>query len=70
MALKIGAAQINAQSDVEHSGYRIELFVHDTQLVPELALEALKELAQTGVKIVIGPQSSAELATQVLRRCA
>jgi ABC-type branched-subunit amino acid transport system substrate-binding protein len=40
-ALEIGAAQINAQSDAQHAGYRIELFVRDTQLVPELALEAL-----------------------------
>lgn len=61
-ALEIGAAQINAQSDDEHSGYRIELLVRDTQLVPELALEALKELDQKGVRVVIGPQSSAELA--------
>jgi branched-chain amino acid transport system substrate-binding protein len=61
-ALEIGAAQINAQSDAQHAGYRIELFVRDTQLVPELALEALKELDQKGVTVVIGPQSSAELA--------
>jgi branched-chain amino acid transport system substrate-binding protein len=62
VALEIGAAKINAQSDAAHAGYRIELLVRDTQLVPELALEALKELAQKGVTAVIGPQSSAELA--------
>ena len=62
VALEIGAAKINAQSDAANTGYRIELFVRDTQLVTELALEALKELAQNGVTVVIGPQSSAELA--------
>ncbi|MBZ5662068.1 MAG: ABC transporter substrate-binding protein [Acidobacteriia bacterium] len=62
VALEIGSAKINAQSDAAHAGYRIELLVRDTHLVPELALEALKELAQKGVTVVIGPQSSAELA--------
>lgn len=61
-ALEIGAARINAQSDARHAGYRIELFVRDTRLVPELALEALKELHRKGVTVVIGPQTSAELA--------
>ncbi len=61
-ALELGAAQINQQSDAAHAGYRIELLVRDTQLVPERALEALKELDQHGVSVVIGPQSSAEVA--------
>ncbi len=61
-ALELGAAQINQQSDAAHSGYRVELLVRDTQLVPERALEALKELDQRGVSVVIGPQSSAEVA--------
>ncbi len=61
-ALAIGAAQINAKFDADHAGYRVEFIVRDTQLVPERALEALKDLARKGVKVVIGPQSSAEVA--------
>ncbi len=62
VALKIAAAQINAQSEAQHAGYRVKLLVRDTQLNPELALEELEELDNKGVKIVIGPQSSDELA--------
>jgi branched-chain amino acid transport system substrate-binding protein len=61
-ALEIGAAQINAQSEAQDAGYRVKLLARDTQLSPELALEELKDLDKRGVKIVIGPQSSAELA--------
>lgn len=61
-ALEIGAAQINAKSDAQHAGYRVNLLVRDTRLSPELALEELKELDRRGVKVVIGPQSSDELA--------
>lgn len=60
-ALKAGAATINAQSNRRHERYRLELLVRDTRLVPETALEKLKELHQQGVNLVIGPQSSAEL---------
>jgi branched-chain amino acid transport system substrate-binding protein len=38
------------------------LLVRDTQLDPSQALEAIKDLDKCGVKIVIGPQSSAEVA--------
>lgn len=61
-ALELGAAEINARSDARHSAYRVKLLVRDTQLSPELALEELKALDRRGVKVVIGPQSSAELA--------
>ncbi len=61
VALEIAAGQINDQSDAAHAGYRIELLVRDTQLDPERALQALKELHQHGVHVVIGPQSSAEV---------
>lgn len=41
---------------------RFRLLVRDTQLDPSRALEAIQDLDRRGVKIVIGPQSSSELA--------
>jgi branched-chain amino acid transport system substrate-binding protein len=38
------------------------LLVRDTQLDPSNALDAITDLAQRGVKIIIGPQSSSEVA--------
>ncbi len=64
-ALDIAAAKINAQSDADHDDYHVQLLVRDTQLIPALALEDLKELHHEGVRVVIGPQSSAEV--QVIR---
>ena len=40
----------------------MRLYVYDTQLDPTLALEAIKELDRRGVHVIIGPQSSAEVA--------
>jgi branched-chain amino acid transport system substrate-binding protein len=60
--LQIAADQIEAQGRSQHAGFRIRLLVRDTQLDPTLALEAIEDLGKRGVKVVIGPQSSAELA--------
>src|SRR5438045_3448770 len=61
-ALQIAADQLDAAAKANHGGYRFHLFVRDTQLDPAKALAALKDLEQRGVQIVIGPQSSAEVA--------
>ena len=42
--------------------FKVHLLVHDTQLDPNLALEAIQELDKQGVTVIIGPQSSSELA--------
>jgi len=60
-ALQIAADQLEAAAKIEHGGYRFHLFVRDTQLDPAKALDAIKDLDKRGVKIVIGPQSSAEV---------
>ena len=44
------------------SDARVRLFVRDTKLDPALALAAIKDLDKHGVNVVIGPQSSSELA--------
>ena len=58
-ALQIAAAQIKTAT---HGLQRFRLLVRDTQLDPSQALEAIKDLDRRGVRIVIGPQSSSELA--------
>jgi branched-chain amino acid transport system substrate-binding protein len=66
-ALQIAAEHLEAEAISQHGGYRFQFFVRDTQLDPSQALGAIKDLDKRGVKIVIGPQSSAEVA-MLLRR--
>ncbi len=61
-ALQIAEEQIEAEAIRQHGGYRFHFFVRDTQLDPSQALNAITELERRGVKIIIGPQSSAEVA--------
>ena len=61
-ALQIAADQLEADAKSQHGGYRFRLLVRDTQLDPTKALAAIQDLDKRGVKIVIGPQSSAEVA--------
>lgn len=61
-ALEIAADQLAADAKTQHGGYRFHLFVRDTQLDPAKALAAIQDLDKRGVQIVIGPQSSAEVA--------
>src|SRR5438874_1069941 len=61
-ALQLANEQLQAEAKAEHGGYRFHLFVRDTQLAPGKALAAIQDLDKRGVKIVIGPQSSAEVA--------
>ena len=61
-ALQIGEEQLESEAISQHGGYRFHFFVRDTQLDPSRALDAIADLDRRGVKIVIGPQSSAEVA--------
>jgi branched-chain amino acid transport system substrate-binding protein len=61
-ALQIAADQLDEAAKTNHGGYRFHLLVRDTQLNPTTALAAIQDLEKRGVQIVIGPQSSAELA--------
>ena len=60
-ALQIAAADLE-NIRPQHHPARFRFLVRDTQLDPEKALDAIKDLDQRGVRIVIGPQSSAEVA--------
>src|SRR6201984_3017172 len=61
-ALQIAEEHLKAEAISQHGGYRFQFFVRDTKLDPSQALGAIKDLDKRGVKIVIGPQSSAEVA--------
>src|SRR5436190_18558399 len=61
-ALQIANDQLKVAAKAEHGGYRFKLFVRDTALDPARALAAIQDLDKRGVKIVIGPQSSSEVA--------
>src|SRR5881392_3362617 len=61
-ALQLANEQLQATAKAEHGGYRFKLFVRDTALDPAKALAAIQDLDKRGVKIVIGPQSSSEVA--------
>src|SRR5881275_2848956 len=61
-ALQIATDQLDAETKVNHGGYRFHLFVRDTQQDPVKALAATKDLDKRGVQIIIGPQSSSEVA--------
>ncbi len=58
--LGAGLEVVNLEELSSGSPLHFTADIRDTKLSPELALEHLKSLADAGVKIVIGPQSSAE----------
>ena len=58
-ALKIATKDINEYLFKTNSSIGIELIVEDSQSNPSASLENLKKLAAKGIKIVIGPATSA-----------
>jgi ABC-type branched-subunit amino acid transport system substrate-binding protein len=60
-ALQIGVNDVNDYFSKTNSNTRVELIIEDTQTNPVKSLEKLRQLAEKGVKIVIGPATSAEL---------
>ena len=59
----VAALQLAAEQLETHGGqFKVHLLVRDTKLDPNLALEAIQELDKQGVSVIIGPQSSSELA--------
>jgi branched-chain amino acid transport system substrate-binding protein len=60
-ALRIAAADLR-NIRPQFRPVRFRFLVRDTHLDPEKALDAIQDLNQRGVKIIIGPQSSSEVA--------
>lgn len=61
-AMKLAEEDVNAYLASINSNLSLYLQAEDTKLDPEMALEALSFLSDDGFKIVIGPQTSAEMA--------
>ena len=61
-ALQLAADDLNAQFSAAGSPTRVSLRIQDTGLDPAVALDRLSTLAEEGVRIFIGPQSSSEIA--------
>ncbi len=60
--LEIGVQMINEYYVSRNFPYRLELVVSDTQLNPDNAAAAMQNFADQGITMVIGPQSSSEVA--------
>jgi branched-chain amino acid transport system substrate-binding protein len=61
-ALALAADDVNARLSDQGSPVRVSLRIEDTGLDPAQALDRLRTLADQGVRIFIGPQSSSEVA--------
>jgi branched-chain amino acid transport system substrate-binding protein len=68
VTLQLAAADANARLTRRGSPLRIRLRVVDAQGKPDVALRELRRLTAQGVRVVIGPQSSAEV--RAVRRAA
>jgi branched-chain amino acid transport system substrate-binding protein len=60
-ALDVAIKDINQYFSKANSNTRIGVIIEDTKTNPIISLEKLKQLAAKGVRIVIGPATSAEL---------
>jgi ABC-type branched-subunit amino acid transport system substrate-binding protein len=60
-AIKIAIKDVNQYLSKSNSNIRIGLIIEDTRTDPATSLQKLQDLASRGVRIVIGPATSAEL---------
>lgn len=60
-AIKIAIEEINNDNAARSIPYRFELTVFDTKIDAALAVAAMQSIVAGGFKLVIGPQTSAEL---------
>lgn len=60
-AIGLAIDQINRDFESRQVPYRFSLTVFDTKIDPILAVSSMRALAADGYKLVIGPQTSAEL---------
>ena len=60
-AIRIATKDVNEYFSKSNSNTRVGLIIEDTQTNPATSLEKLQDLAAKGVRIVIGPGTSAEI---------
>jgi len=61
-ALEVATAQWNQRLEAQHQTTRVELDIIDTGQDPTRAVAGFQQLASRGVRIIVGPQSSSEVA--------
>jgi branched-chain amino acid transport system substrate-binding protein len=61
VAVEFAVAEINEFLEKIGAGWRLKLYVEDTETKPEVALEKLMSLHAKGVKFVVGPMASGEV---------
>ena len=61
-ALEVATARWNQRLKAQHQSARVELDIIDTGQDPTRAVAGFQQLAARGVRIIVGPQSSAEVA--------
>jgi len=61
-AMEIGIEDVNAYLAAGTTGMHFTASIQDTKLIPATALSAVTAMKGAGVEVVIGPQSSAEVA--------
>src|SRR5689334_12746798 len=61
-AMEIGIEDVNQYLASGKSGYQFSASIMDTKLLTATALTQVADLKNSGVEVVIGPQSSAEVA--------
>ncbi|OYT68067.1 MAG: hypothetical protein B6U65_00505, partial [Candidatus Wolframiiraptor sp. EX4484-121] len=59
VAAEIAVEEVNDFLEKMGAGWRLKLYVEDTETKPSVALEKLMALHSKGVKVVIGPMASA-----------
>ena len=61
-AMEIGIEDVNAYLANGESGFQFAASIQDTELDPATALSSITAMKASGIEVVIGPQSSAEVA--------
>ena len=62
-AMEVGLEDVNAFLAAGSTGYHFTASIQDTKLDPAVALTSITAMKSNGIEVVIGPQSSAEVAT-------
>lgn len=68
-AMEIAIADVNTYLSGANASFKLEGRVEDTQLVPALTLEKTQLFAQQGIRLLLGPQSSAGTVWKERSRC-
>jgi len=61
VAVELAVAEVNTFLEKVGAGWRLKLYVEDTETKPEVALEKLMSLHARGVKFIVGPMASGEV---------